>query len=52
MPFKGRACHMMLIGFGVVAPAPAPNGTLTIRIDNVRNRPGSSMSISAPRRSS
>ena len=41
MSFKrGRAAFAMLIGFAAAAAGPAPNGTLTIRVDNVRNSAG------------
>ena len=41
MSFKRvRATFAMLIGFAAAAAGPAPNGTLTIRVDNVRNSAG------------
>jgi len=35
-----RLSAALLIGFAVAAAAPAPNGTLTVRVDNVRNSAG------------
>jgi len=37
---RARLSAALLIGFAVAAAAPAPNGTLTVRVDNVRNSAG------------